>query len=1134
MTARRTADKARIAQWLEQQGLAQYARAFKEHNIGFDVLPGIGDEDLKELGVPLGDRKRLLKAIAELQMSLENASDSMTSAAARGPPIRHGDPERRQLTLLFCDLVASTELSARLDPEDLREVVHAYQACVAAVVERFEGHVAKYLGDGVLVYFGYPRAHEDDAERAVRTGLELVHAVAKLRIRPDVELEARVGIATGTAVVGDLIGEGASREAAVVGDVPNLAARLQALAMPSSVVISQATRRLVGGLFELAELGPLRLKGFAEPLAAWRVEGEGPAESRFEARQSAGLTPLVGREEELALLLDRWEQARDGEGQVVLLSGEPGIGKSRVLETLGERLVGGPHVRLRYQCSPYHVNSALHPIIDQLERAAGFQREDAAEVKLEKLEALLAQGTEKEQQVAETAPLFADLLAIPTGDRYLPTEELSPERRQERLFEALVAQLEGLAAKQPVLDVSEDAHWIDPTSLELLGRAVDRVQRLPVLLVITFRPDFAPRWTGYPHVTLLTLNRLGRRQVVALAERVAGGKALPAEVLAQIVAKTDGVPLFVEELTKAVLESGLLRDEGDRYALAGPLPALAIPATLHDSLMARLDRLASVKEVAQIGAALGREFSHELLAAVVPHSEERLRDALDQLVEAELVFRRGTPPEASYTFKHALVQDAAYESLLRSRRQQLHARIAQILEERFPETAATEPELLAQHCTQAGLAEQAAAYWHKAGQRALARSATAEAVAQLSQGLEVLQRLPDGPERQRQEHGLQLVLGHALTAAKGYSAPETGRAFARARELCRQIGDTTQLFPVLFGQYVHHLVRAEPVPAREVAEEMLRLARQQDDTAAQVAAHRAVGSAFDDLGELSSARAHLEQALALYDPVAHRSLAFLYAQDPRVAGLCWLSRSLFALGYPEQSLARIREAWVAARELAHPHTVAHALGFRCNLCQLFQDRCGVEEQAEALITLGTEQSFPFWLALGTIYQGWALADGGQAEAGIARVCAGLAGYWATGAQHRSPYLLALLAEVHGKAGETSEALDVVAEALARVEKTGECWFEAELHRLRGELLLSLPEPNRTEAEACFRRAMAVARGQEAKLWELRAAMSLARLWRDQGRRAQAHDLLAPVYGWFSEGFNTTDLKEAKRLLDELS
>src|SRR5687767_4701680 len=584
MTARGTADKLRIAQWLKQQGLAQYARAFKEHHIGFDVLQGLGDEDLKELGVPLGDRKRLLKAIADLPGSLESAGDAMTSAAARGPPIRRADPERRQLTLLFCDLVASIELSARLDPEDLREVVHAYQACVAAVVERFEGHVAKYLGDGVLIYFGYPRAHEDDAERAVRTGLELVHAVAKLRIRPDVELEARVGIATGTVVVGELIGEGASREAAVVGDVPNLAARLQALAMPSSVVISQTTRRLVGGLFELAELGPIRLKGFAEPLAAWRVEGEGPAESRFEARQSAGLTPLVGREEEIALLLDRWKQARNGEGQVVLLSGEPGIGKSRVLQTLGERLVGGPHVQLRYQCSPHHVNSALHPIIDQLGRAAGFQREDAAEVKLEKLEALLAQGTEKEQQVAETAPLFADLLAIPTGDRCLPTEELSPERRQERLFEALVDQLKGLAAKQPVLDVFEDAHWSDPTSLELLGRSVDRVQRLPVLLVITFRPDFAPRWTGYPHVTLLTLNRLGRRQVVALAERVAGGKALPAEVLAQIVTKTDGVPLFVEELTKAVLESGLLRDEGDRYALAGQLPALAIPATLHESL----------------------------------------------------------------------------------------------------------------------------------------------------------------------------------------------------------------------------------------------------------------------------------------------------------------------------------------------------------------------------------------------------------------------------------------------------------------------------------------------------------------------------------------------------------------------
>jgi predicted ATPase len=574
-------------------------------------------------------------------------------------------------------------------------------------------------------------------------------------------------------VVGDLIGEGASREEAVVGETPNLAARLQALAAPDSVVIAPGTHRLVGGLFELEDLGMHRLKGLAEPVRAWRVAGASAAESRFEALHGGtGLTPLVGRKQELALLLDRWQQAKEGEGQVVLLSGEPGVGKSRLVRALRERLAGEPYVPLSHYCSSFHQTSALYPMIGLLERAAGFAHDDPPGRKLDRLEALLARATE---DVSEAAPLLAALLAIDAGDRYPPLA-FSPQRQKERTFQALLDQLEGLAARQPVLAVYEDLHWSDPTTLELLELVIERVQRLPVLAIVTFRPEFTPPWRGRPHTTGLTLSRLSRRRGAALVAELTGGKGLPPEVLEQIVARTDGVPLFVEELTKAVLESGLLREEAERYVLTGPLPPLAIPATLHDSLLARLGRLAPVKEVAQIGAVIGREFSHGLLAAVAPLGDNGLKDALDQLVQAELVFRRGTAPEAVYSFKHALVRDAAYQSLLRSRRQQLHARIAQVLEERFPETVAAEPELLAQHCAEAGLAERAVEYWQQAGQRALTRSAMAEPIAHLTKGLEMLERLPAGPERHGRELSLQLALGSVLMSTRGFAAPETGRA----------------------------------------------------------------------------------------------------------------------------------------------------------------------------------------------------------------------------------------------------------------------------------------------------------------------------------------------------------------------
>src|SRR5215471_18066991 len=689
-----------IAAWLEGLGLGQYEQAFGDNEIDEWVLPSLTAEDLKDLGVKLvGHRRRLLNAIAALGTS----APAVPATTGTADSVLRSDAERRQLTVMFCDLVGSTALASQLDPEDLREVIGAYHKCVAETIGRFDGFVAKYMGDGVLVYFGYPRAHEDDAERAVKAGLGVVEAVGRLDAR-SIKLQARVGIATGLVVVGDLIGAGPAQEQSVVGETPNLAARLQALADPDTVVIAASTRRLVGDLFDYRDLGPVALKGFAEPMPVWQVLRPSGVESRFEALHGSRLSPLVGRDEEIDLLLRRWAYAKGGDGQVVLISGEPGIGKSRVVAGLAERLQPERHIRLRYFCSPYHQDSALYPLIDQLGRAAGFARDDPPAARSEKFEGLLAQAAPPDEDVA----FLVDLLSLPALGRH-PLPNLTPQQKKDRTLEALVRQLEDLARQQPVVMVFEDAHWIDPTSRELLDLAVERVRSLPVLLIVTFRPEFEPPWTGQPQVTKLPLNRLDQRDQIFLVERLAGGKSLPDQVIAQIVDRTDGVPLFVEELTKSVLESGLLREEKDRYALDGALPPFAIPTTLHASLLARLDRLASVRLVAQTGAAIGREFSYALLRAVSRLPENELQAGLARLVASELVFQRGSSPDATYAFKHALVQDAAHGSLLRSSRQQLHAQIAEALETRSPELMESQPELFAQHYAEAGLVEKSAA-----------------------------------------------------------------------------------------------------------------------------------------------------------------------------------------------------------------------------------------------------------------------------------------------------------------------------------------------------------------------------------------------------------------------------------------
>jgi TOMM system kinase/cyclase fusion protein len=1062
--------------------------------------------------------------------------------AATPPTPLTPDAERRQLTVLFCDLVDSTPLASQLDPEDLREVVRAYQEVCAKVIARFEGHIAQYLGDGLLVYFGYPLAHEDDAQRAVRAGLGMIEAVGQLNTRlaqeRGVQLAVRLGIHTGLVVVGD-VGGGSRQEQLALGETPNLAARLQGIAAPNTLVISAATFQLLGGFFACQPLGTPLLKGFAQPLAVYRVLYESMARSRLEAVGSTGWTPLVGREQEVGLLLARWAQVKDGLGQVVLLSGEAGIGKSRLVQVLQAHVAAEPQAWLTpCQCSPYYQNTALYPMIDLLERVAlRFEREESPSQKLDKLEGFLVQYG---LPLSEVVPLFATLLSLPLPATYAP-RIMTPEQQKQQTLHALRTILLRIAAHQPVLFVMEDLHWVDPTTLEFLALLVDQGPTARILALLTFRPDFTPPWTGRAHLTQMTLPRLPRRQAVEMTGRVAHDKTLPPEVVEQVVAKTDGVPLFVEELTKMVLESGLLQERAGHYELAGPLPPLAIPTTLHDSLMARLDRLAAVKALAQLAATLGREFAYELLRAVAPWDEETVQRGLQQLVAAEFLYQRGLPPQATYLFKHALIQDAAYQSLLKSTRQQYHQRIAQVVEARFPEVGATQPEVLAHHYTEAGLMAQALPYWQRAGQRAVERSANLEAVAHLTKGLEVLATLPDTPERAQQELDVQTTLGPALVATKGYAAPEMLQAYARARELCQQVGETPQLFQVLRGLWYFYLHRVELQTARELGEQLLTLAHHVGDPALLLEAHYALGNTLNYLGEFVTAQAHFVQGIALYDPQQHHAHAFHYGQDPGVVCRAYAGVTLWYLGYPDQALGQSLEALTLARELAHPMSVTMALFFATWVHQFRREAELTQERAEAVIALGAEQGFAVYPAAGAIFRGWVLAQRsrepgagqGHVEEGIAQMHQGLAAWRATGAAVFQPYGLALLAAASAQVGQHEAGLALLAEALALTHDRGERRWDAELYRLRGEILLAQSAAQVEEAATCFRQALAVARQQQAKSWELRAAMSLSRLWQQRSKRQEAFDLLASVYGWFTEGFDTADLQEAKALLDEL-
>jgi class 3 adenylate cyclase/predicted ATPase/energy-coupling factor transporter ATP-binding protein EcfA2 len=1118
-----------LGAWLLSLGLEQYEATFRKNAIDEALLPSLTAEDLKDLGIDVvGHRRKLLNAIEALRVSFP--ASTVASEFVHTSP--QDAAERRQVTVMFADLVGSTALSAHMDPEDMREIITAYHKCAAETVRRLGGFVAQYLGDGLLVYFGYPQAHEDDAERAVRAGLELVAAVSDLQTHAP--LQTRVGIATGMVVVGDLTGSGQAREHGIVGETPNLSARLQRIAEPNMVVIDESTRKLLGNLFELQDLDAGTVKGIPRPVRAWAARRSRLVESRFEALHASVLPPMVGRAEEFELLLRRWSKAKGGEGQVVFLSGEPGIGKSRLTAALLQILATEQHTRLRYFCSPQRTDSVLYPIISQMERAAGFTHADTKQTKLDKLDALLAQTSTSIQNIS----LLAEMLSLPNDERY-PVLEMTAQQRRQKTLEALRSQVEALTQANPVLMIFEDAHWADPTSLELLSSAMDRIASRRVLLIVTFRPEFEAPWIGRSHVTILTLNRLSQREVDLVIDGVAGTRdPILTSIRHDIIERSDGIPLFVEEMTKAVLEAGS-EGKARRVASALPWPALSVPASLQASLMARLDRLGSAKEVAQVGAAIGREFSHALLGAVVQKPTTELGPALDCLTKAGLLLREGAPPHATYLFKHALVQDAAYGTLLREQRRALHARIADTLESGFEEIAEREPELLAHHNTEAGVIEKAAILWGKAGQRSLARSALIEAATQLSRALDQIAGLPSTPALRREQIRLQVALINSLMHVKGYAAPETKAAVETARlliEKAEAVGeppnDPLVLFSILYGFWGASYVAFNGCAARGLAEQFLALAEKDGATVPLLVGHRIMGSSLLLTGDIAGSQDHFDHALTLYDPVKHRELATRFGQDIGVSILMFRSCALWLLGYPEAAIADADRAVADARQIGHAASLMLALA---NLSHML---CGHYARAKTLVdelvALADDKSAVWWKALGMSEQGYLCSLTGEASSAVHLITSALAVWKSTGSTVFVPMALLHLASAYAEVGLLDDAWRCVGEAMTAIEVTEERWFEAAIHQKAGEIALMSHNPDSTKAAAHFERALDVARKQHAKSLELRATTSMARLWRDEGKVQQARQILDPIYRWFTEGFDTRDLKEAKALLNSLA
>lgn len=1129
-----------LKRWLEGIGLGHHSELFLRHRIDFDVMPDLTDTDLSDLGLPLGDRKRFQRAMA----SLVHAASIDGPANLTSRPLRAAvGAERRQLTVMFCDMVGSTSLSEQFDPEDIRDMIGSFRETCVRLVKNYDGFAARYVGDGILFYFGYPNAHEDDAERAVRAGLEIVQALSiqaeqSRDVAPHVPA-VRIGIATGLVVVGDLIGQGTEERDSAVGETLNLAARLQGLAPPNGVVIASSTQSLLRGKFDYENLGIHELKGISEKVQVWHVVRPTRLESRFAAAVGPNLTPLVNREEELALLLVRWQQAKENDGQVVMLSGEPGIGKSRIVQELRDRITGERYAHICFQCSPYYTSTAFYPFIDQLTFALGLDRDDASTISLSSLEAAIATSN---GDVKRLTPIFAALLSMPIDDRYAPLD-LSPQQQKDATVVSLVNHLIGLARDQPLVIAFEDAHWIDPTSREVLDLLVDRIQNTSILVVITCRPEFQASWDAHYHITTLTLSRLNRQQRATLVERVVGTE-LPNEIIEEIIVKTDGVPLFLEELTKAVIESDLLTEKHGRYVFSGPWRQLAIPATLTDSLMARLDRMGSFKKIAQIGATIGREFSHGILRAVAETPPDEIEAALNHLEDAGLIVSRGQPPDATYSFKHEMIRNAAHSSLLHSERRKLHSKIALVLAEKYPEKTEREPELLAHHFTESGQSKAAVGFWLKAGKQAAKAGANLEAIAHLRRGLGVVQDNPDGPGRDEMELELRIGLGTALIAGKGYAMQEVEENYVRAQELGEQLGDEEKVFTATRGLWVCHFIRADLARAHDLSAKLLKSAKRKrpNETAQQarqktgylIEAHRAMAMTMLYRGRFVVSRHHLQHSIALYSPDLHAELTEKHGTDPGVVSLSYLGYLLWFLGRPDMARQYSEQAISNAEKMRHPFTLAFALAFGAYLLQHLRDAEGTRDYANRAMVVSSEHGFLHWKHQATILRGWALAELGQIDDGLNQMRSGLDDYEAMDSWLASSWFRSLLANAYSRAGRPDAALRALDDALAVARRTGDHFFLAEIHRLQGEITLALGGPaSISDAEDLFHRSLEIARKQKALSWELRTAVSLARLWQDTGRRQQAADLLQPIGGKFKEGFLTPDVKEAVQLMNEL-
>jgi class 3 adenylate cyclase/tetratricopeptide (TPR) repeat protein len=1111
-----------IGAWLEEVGLGQYRKLFSDQAIDRAVLPDLTDDDLSRLGIPLGHRKILFKAIDAL------LGREMTGPRGLAKPVRtRPDAERRQVTVLICDMVGSTALASRLDPEELRKVMSVYIDTCANIVTSLGGFVARYTGDGLLAYFGHPAGLEDAAERAVRAGLELCQVVPKLVALPDLTLHVRTGIATGLVVVGDLLGEGAAREETVVGETPALAARLQALAPPDGVAITDSTRRLIDGMFELESIGLCELKGVPGPSPVWCVLREASAESRFDARHHTDLGEAIGRENELSLLLGRWETARDGERQMVLLTGEAGIGKSRMCLALANRVAAKGDFSFLLQCSPFHTDSALRPIITYFERTAGLTANMEPD---EKLNRLIAEIQKCGDVAPETIALFATMLSIPTGDR-LPRHEVSPEQLKSLTLEALDDWLVNLSRLKPVLLMLEDAHWIDPTTAEAITRSLGRREDARILTVVTHRPDYRPPWTG-PRVGSLNLIGLSRRQSQELIRRVAR-RDLPDSVVEQVLAKTDGVPLFIEELTKFIIESGTFGKGPDLFHDSRRSGEPMIPETLQDSLLARLDRLLQSKVVAQIGAAIGREFSYELLAAVIQCEPQELDAALAQLEAADLISARGSPPQAVYTFEHALMQEAAYSTLLKSRRQTLHTRIADVLQTQFSQIAEVQPELLAHHFNEAGLIAQAIDWWERAALRSAGRSNNIEAVSQFSRALNLLKQVQVDSLSRRREFEMRTSLITPLYATDGYSGKEVEQNYARLLELGQALGETRQLLRIPWGRATLDLVRCNFPRSYEHLGSFLELARQAGDPTSAAQGVRVSAMIALASGEFVVARERFLQVMDEFEREGTATTLGNYFLIPRPTTLAQYSIAAQQLGSLDEAEALCVRSLREARESGHHLTACYALYHVALRAMVAQDSATVLSLAEELVEIMTRHDVFYWECYTEALLGWTSAKTGALESGLTRLRRSTAIRDRIQTRLWSPFFLIGEAEILIENQRLDEAATLLDRAAAEAEATGQHYSAAELYRVRACARHSQGAPL-AEVEALFQQGLATAQQQSARLFELRTATGLAKVWRDAGRTDDARALLAPTYGWFTSGHDTVDLREARTVLDSIS